>query len=179
MHEAKRNEITYGFGFEVSHRGGNIPAGTVAVPGLPAVGLGSNQIAPSQALYASPLGTIEFTRRNMRGMAETASASILLSRLDQRVLTTYLQPHFFGSGWSSLTSFSVERTTENPLFAADLGDLSFQVEKLLSRKTHTRLQLRYDFNKTLLSHLLVPELVLPQDRNIYLSTFSGTLIRDT
>jgi outer membrane protein insertion porin family len=178
VHEAKRNEITYGFGFEVSHRGGNIPAGTVAVPGLPSVGLGSNQIAPSQALYASPLGSIEFTRRNMRGMAETASASILLSRLDQRVLTTYLQPHFLGSGWSSLSSFSVERTTENPLFAANLGDLSFQVEKLLSRKTHTRLQLRYDFNKTVLSHLLVPELVLPQDRDIYLSTFSGTLIRD-
>ena len=33
VHEAKRNEITYGFGFEVSHRGGNIPSGTVAVPG--------------------------------------------------------------------------------------------------------------------------------------------------
>src|SRR3984957_1076787 len=25
VHEAKRNEITYGFGFEISHRGGNIP----------------------------------------------------------------------------------------------------------------------------------------------------------
>lgn len=33
VHEAKRNEITYGFGFEVSHRGGNIPTGTVALPG--------------------------------------------------------------------------------------------------------------------------------------------------
>jgi outer membrane protein insertion porin family len=95
------------------------------------------------------------------------------------VLTTYLQPHFLGSGWSSLSSFSVERTTENPLFAASLGDVSFQLEKLVRRKSHTRLQLRYDFNKTDLSHLLVPELVLPQDRNIHLSTFSGTLIRDS
>jgi outer membrane protein insertion porin family len=179
VHEAQRNQITYGFGFEVSHRGGNIPSGTVAVPGLPTIGLGSNQIAPSQALYASPLGSIDFTRRNMRGLAETASASILLSRLDQRALTTYLQPHFMGSSWSSLSSFSVERTTENPLFAASLGDLSFQVEKLISRKTHTRLQLRYDFNKTVLSHLLVPELVLPEDRSIHLSTLSSTLIRDT
>ena len=39
VHEAKRNEVTYGFGFEVSHRGGNIPTGTVAVPGLPTTGL--------------------------------------------------------------------------------------------------------------------------------------------
>ncbi|MFZ0321557.1 MAG: POTRA domain-containing protein [Candidatus Sulfotelmatobacter sp.] len=179
VHEAKRNEVTYGFGFEVSHRGGNIPTGTVAVPGLPTIGLGNNQIAPSQSTFASPLGSIEFTRRNMRGLGETASGSLLLSRLDQRAITSYLQLHFLGSSWSSLYSFSLERTTENPLFAASLGDVSFQVEKLLSRKTNTRLQLRYDFNKTVLSHLLVPELVLPQDQNAHLSTISSTLIRDT
>ncbi len=39
--------------------------------------------------------------------------------------------------------------------------------------------MRYDFNKTDLSHLLVPELVLPQDRNVHLSTLSSTMIRDT
>ena len=178
-HEAKRNEITYGFGFEVSHRGGNVPGGTVAVPGGPVIGLGNNKVAPSQSTFASPLGSIEFSRRNMRGLAEIWRASLVLSRLDQRALTTYVQPHFIGTDWSSLTSFSVERTTENPLFAASLGDLSFQVERLLSRKNNTRLQIRYDFNKTVLSHLLVPELVLPQDMNVHLSTFSGTLLRDT
>jgi len=179
VHEAKRNEITYGFGFEVSHRGGNIPAGTVAVPGIPPVQLGNNQIAPSQSTFASPRGSIEFDRHNMRGLGETVSAALLFSRLDQRALTTYAQPHFIGSQWKSLTSFSIERTTENPLFAAGLGDLSFQVERLISRKSNTRLQIRYDFNKTELSHLLVPALVLPQDRNVHLSTFSGTLLRDT
>jgi outer membrane protein insertion porin family len=179
VHEAKRNEITYGVGFEVSHRGGNVPSGTVAVPGLPTIGLGKNQVAPSQSTFASPRGSILFNRRNIRGLGETASASVLFSRLDQRALTTYAQPHFFGSDWSSLTSLSVERTTENPLFAARLGDLSFQVERLISRKSNTRLQIRYDFNKTALSHLLVPELVLQHDRNIHLSTFSGSIIRDT
>jgi len=178
-HEAKRNEIIYGFGFEVSHRGGNVPSGTVAVPGGPVVGLGSNKIAPSQATFASPLGSVVFNRHNMRGLAETWSASLVLSRLDQRALTTYTQPHFIGSQWSSLYSFSLERNTENPLFAASLGDLSFQVERLLNRKNNTRLQIRYDFNKTALSHLLVPELVLPQDLNVHLSTFSGALLRDT
>ena len=178
-HEAKRNEIIYGFGFEVSHRGGNTPSGTVAVPGGPVVGLGNNKIAPSQATYASPLGSVEFIRRNMRGLAETLRASLVLSRLDQRALTTYTQPHFIGSQWSSLSSISIERTTENPLFAASLGDVSFQVERLLSRKNNTRLQIRYDFNKTVLSHLLVPELVLPQDMNVHLSTFSSTVLRDT
>jgi outer membrane protein insertion porin family len=179
VHEAKRNELTYGFGFEVSHRGGNVPSGSIAVPGGPPVQIPGQKIAPSQSTFASPRGSIEFNRRNMRGLGETASASLLLSRLDQRALTAYGQPHFVGSQWSSLTSFSIERTTENPLFAAGLGDASFQVERLISRRKNTRLQIRYDFNKTYLSHLLVPELVLPRDRNIHLSTFSGTLISDT
>jgi outer membrane protein assembly factor BamA len=178
-HEEKRNEITYGFGFEVSHRGGNVPTGTVAVPGGPVVGLGSNQVAASQSTFASPLGSIQFSRRNMRGMAETWSGSLVLSQLDQRAQTTYAQPRFFGSQWSSLSTFSLERTSENPLFSASLGDLSFQLERLLNRKNSTRLQIRYDFNKTVLSHLLVPELVLPQDTNVHLSTVSATLLRDT
>ncbi len=180
VHEAKRNELTYGFGFEVSHRGGNIPTGTVALPGGGgSIGLGNNQIAPSQSTFASPRGSIVFNRRNMRGLGETASASLLLSRLDQKALTTYSQPHFIGSNWQSLTSFSVERNSENPLFTAGLGDVSFQVERLISRKSNTRLQIRYDFNKTVLSHLLVPELVLSQDQHVLLSTFSASLIRDT
>jgi outer membrane protein assembly factor BamA len=41
------------------------------------------------------------------------------------------------------------------------------------------LQLRYDFNKTDLSHLIVSQLVLPQDLSVRLSTVSATLIRDT
>jgi outer membrane protein assembly factor BamA len=180
VHEAKRNEITYGFGFEVSHRGGNIPTGTVALPGGGgAIGLNGNQIAPSQSTFASPRGLIEFNRRNMRGLAETASASLLLSRLDQRVLTTYGQPHFIGSQWQSLTSVSVERNSENPLFTSSLGDVSFQLERLISTKTNTRVQFRYDFNKTNLSHILVPDLVLNQDRSVRLSTASASIIRDT
>jgi len=179
VHEAKRNEITYGFGFEISHRGGNVPAGTVAVPGLPTLGIGNNQVAPSEASYASPRGSIVFTRHNLRGLGETGAISLLASRLDQRVLATYADPRFRRTQWSSLASFSLERSTENPLYAATLGDASFQLERQLSRATNTRLQLRYDFNKTYLSQLLVPALVLPQDRNVRLSTVSGTLIRDT
>jgi outer membrane protein assembly factor BamA len=179
VHEAKRNDITYGFGFEVARRGGNVPSGTVAVPGLPPIAIGKNKLAPSEGTFASPLGSIQFTRRNMRGLGETASATIVLARLDQRFLAAYTQPNFIGSQWSSLSSVSIERTSENPLFTARLGDVSFQVERLISRRHSTRLQVRYDFNVTRLSNLLVPELVAPRDRNVQLSTFSGTLIQDT
>jgi outer membrane protein assembly factor BamA len=180
VHEAKRNEITYGFGFEISHRGGNIPTGTVALPGGGgSIGLNGYKIAPSQSTFASPRGLIEFSRRNMRGLGETASASILAARLDQRLLTTYVQPHFIGTEWKSLSSFSLERNSENPLFTAGLADLTFQLERPIAQITNTRVQIRYDLNKTALSHILVPDLVLPQDRNVRLSTFSATLIHDT
>jgi outer membrane protein insertion porin family len=179
VHEAKRTEITYGVGFEVSHRGGNVPAGTVAVPGLPTINVGNRQVAPSQAIYASPRGSIEIIRHNMRGQAETASLSLLASRLDQRVLAAYSDPNFRLTQWNGLTSFSFERTTENPLFAAKLADGAFQLERIISKKSNTRLQFRYDFNHTSLSQLLVPQLVLPQDRNVKLSTVSSALIRDT
>ena len=42
LHEARQNDIRYGFGFEVVNRGGSIPSGTVALPGLPPVGLPSS-----------------------------------------------------------------------------------------------------------------------------------------
>ncbi|HEX8817734.1 MAG TPA: POTRA domain-containing protein [Terriglobales bacterium] len=179
VHEAKRTEIIYGFGFEVSKRGGNVPVGSVAVPGLPPVNIGNNQVAPSEATYASPRGSIEFVRHNMRGLAETASFSLLASRLDQKALASYAFPDFQQTRWNALTTLSYERTTENPLFAANLADVAFQVERVLNKKTNTRLQFRYDFNHTALSELLVPELVLPQDRNVRLSTVSTALIRDT
>jgi outer membrane protein assembly factor BamA len=180
VHEARRNDLTYGIGFEIARRGGNAPSGTVALPGGGGtIGLQGHQIAPSQATFASPRGTLQYLRHNLRGLGETASISILASQLDYRLNTTYTQPHSFGSQWSSLGSFSLERNSENPLFTAALGDLSFQVERVISQKHNTRAQFRYDFNKTVLSHILVPDLVLPQDQNVHLSTLSAALIHDT
>jgi outer membrane protein assembly factor BamA len=179
VHEAKRNELTYGVGFEVSRRGGNAPSGTVALPGVGTIGLQGHEIAPSQATFASPRGTLQYLRHNVRGVAATASISILASQLDYRLVAAYTQPQFFGSQWGALGSFSLERNSENPLFTAATGNLTFQVERVISKKHNTRAQFRYDFNKTVLSHLLVPDLVLPQDQNVHLSTLSASLIHDT
>ena len=179
VHEAKRNEVSYGLGFELSHRAGNAPAGSVPVPGLPPIDLKNHEVVASQATYAGPRGSIEFSRKNMRGLAETAGALVSLSQLDQQAVVSYSQLYFLGSGWSSLTSASIERNSENPLYVAGLGNGAFQVEKPLNPESNLRLQLRYSLNKTNLSDLLVPELVLPQDRNVLLSTLSATLIRDT
>jgi len=179
VHEAGRNEITYGFGLEVTRRGGNVPSGTVALPGLPPVTGGTPNFTAEEKTFVSPRGSITFTRYNLRGLAESASASLLISRLDQRALLTYTDPHFRGSSWSSLVSASVERTTENPTFAARLAEGSWQLEKPLDKDKTRRIQLRYRFRRTILSDLLIPGLVLPEDQRLRLSTLSAAWIRDT
>jgi outer membrane protein insertion porin family len=179
VHEAGNKEITYGFGLEVARRGGNLPSGSIALPGLPPVTSGAPNFTAAEKTFVSPRGSIGFTRYNMRGLAETASISTLIARLDQRVLATYSQPHFRGSSWSSLYSASIERTTENPTFEARLGEGSWQLEKPLNKDKTRRIQLRYRFRRTILSNLLIPGLVSPQDQRLRLSTLSATWIRDT
>ena len=179
VHEAGRNEVTYGFGLEVARRGGNVPSGTVALPGLPPVTGGAPNFTAAEKTFVSPRGSITFTRYNLRGLAESASASLLISRLDQRAILAYTDPHFRGSSWSSLVSASVERNTENPTFAARLAEGSWQVEKPLNKDKTRRIQLRYRFRRTNLSDLLIPGLVLPEDQRLRLSTLSATWIRDT
>ncbi|MGH9431761.1 MAG: POTRA domain-containing protein [Terriglobia bacterium] len=178
VHEAKRNSLSYGIGFEVQPRTGNLPAGTVALPGLPPVGL-PNSFRVTQKSFVSPRGSIAYTRRNLRGLGETAAVSALVSRLDQRGTFTYSDPHFRGLNWSSLFSASAERTSENPLFTARLGQASFQLQRPLDRARTKTLLLRYSFQRTTLTNLLIPGLVLPQDRSIRLSTLSATYIHDT
>ena len=179
VHESKRNTITYGFGLEISRRGGNIPSGTLAVPGLPTLGLGKAKIVPSEKTFVSPRGSVEFTRRNLRGLGETGAISVLLARLDQRLIATYTDPHFRGSKWKSLFSLSGERTTENPLFTARLGDASWQLERIINRAKTTTAQFRYHYGQTNLSQVLVPQIVLPEDQHVRLSGFSAALIHDT
>src|SRR5262249_20431079 len=59
LHEAKQNSIAYGFGFQVINRGGSIPSGTVALPGLPPVGLPEN-FTTSEETFWGPTGSIEY-----------------------------------------------------------------------------------------------------------------------
>ena len=79
LHEAKPNSITYGGGFEVINRGGSLPSGTVAVPGIPPVGL-SKDFKTSEKTFWGPRGHVEYTRRNVRGKAETITLSAIAGR---------------------------------------------------------------------------------------------------
>jgi len=178
LHEARQNDIRYGFGFEVVNRGGSIPSGTIALPGLPPVGLPSS-FKTSQKTFWGPRITFQYTRHNFRGLGETLTFAALGARLVQRGSASYVNPHFVGTNWGSNLTVSGERNNENPIFTSRLGDFGFQLERPLNASATQTLSLRYDYRQTALTDLLVPDLVSPEDRHVRLSTLSGTYVRDT
>lgn len=178
VHEAKRNEFTYGFGFEVIERGGSIPSGTVALPGLPPIGLPSSFTA-SETTFYGPRGTIQYTRNNLRGKGESLSLTAFAGRLDQRAAIYYIDPNFHWSPWKATTSFTVERDEENPIFSSQIEQGGLQLQRPIDRAKKNVLFARYNFSKTDLTRILIPELVPAQDQHIRLSTLAANFTRDT
>ena len=178
VHEAKRNVITYGYGFEVINRGGSVPGGTVALPGIPPVGISQN-FRTSEKTFYGPRGSFEYTRKNVRGRAETLTVTGFAGRLDQRTLINYADPHFHNTNWSSQFSIQAEHNSENPIFTARLGQAGWQMQHPLNPDKTNNLFLRYTFSETGITHLLIPGLVPPEDLHTRLSTFSVNFVRDT
>jgi outer membrane protein insertion porin family len=178
LHESKRNSITYGFGFEVVNRGGSVPSGTVAVPGIPPVGLPSN-FKTSEKTFWGPRGSFEYTRKNMRGRAETMTVSSLAGRLDQRGSFTYNIPSFRNSSWTATGNLNGEHNSENPIFTSRIAEGSLEFQRNLDAKRTKTVILRYNLGYTSLSRLLIPDLVPLEDQTVRLSTLSATYLRDT
>jgi outer membrane protein insertion porin family len=178
LHEGKRNTVSYGAGFEVVDRGGSIPGGKVAVPGLPAVELPST-FETSEKVIWGPTGSIQYTRSNVGGRAESLSIGGFASRLDAQASTAWNTPSLRNSSWGASLSISGERDAQNPLFTARLGTVIFQLEKFLDANKSKFILLRYSYSRTTLTDLLIPNLVLPEDQNVHLSGISASFVRDT
>lgn len=178
VHEAKRNTLVYGFGFDLTNRGGSIPSGTVALPGLPVVGL-PDTFKTSQATFWGPSANIEYTRINILGKAETLSVGGFAGRLDQRGTATFTNPALFWTNFSGSLQLTAEHNSENPIFTSRQAQASYQLERPLNPDQTTNLFLRYSYSQTGLTRLLIPELVPPRDRSTRLSTLSASFIRDT
>ena len=178
LHEAKRNTITYGFGFEVINRGGSVPGGTVAVPGIPPVGVPSTFVT-SERTFWGPRGLIDYSRRNLRGSAETLTVGGFAGRLDQRAYVTYSIPSFRGSSWIVSSNGLFEHTSENPVYTALITRAALEARKPLDAKRTKTVFFRYQLQRTNITQLLIPELVPPGQENVRLSTLSASYIRDT
>jgi outer membrane protein assembly factor BamA len=178
VHEASRNQITYGFGFEVIDRGGSVPSGTVAVPGLPPVGLPPN-FKTSETTYYGPRGTFQYTRNNINGKGDSLSFTGFAGRLAQRGAAYFIDPKFLWSRWRATTSVTASSDEENPIFSSRQEQASFEVQRSLNKKKSDTLFLRYSYSDTDLFRILIPDLVLPADQHVRLSTFAANFTRDT
>jgi outer membrane protein insertion porin family len=178
VHEAKRNSLTYGIGFELINRGGNIPSGTVALPNLPPVGLPSN-FTTSQATFYGPRGSFQYTRNNVRGKGESLSATGFAGRLDQRVAGYYIDPNFRWSSWGATTSILAERNEQNPIYSSQVETGSLQLQRFIDKKKQDAFFIRYSFSQTDLTRILIPALVEPADQHVRLSAVAANLTHDT
>jgi len=178
VHEAKRNDFTYGIGFEVVNRGGSVPSGTVGVPGLPPVGLPPN-FQTSQVTYYGPRGSVQYTRNNLSGKGESLSFTGFAGRLDQRAAVYYIDPNLRWSQWKSTASFTAERNEENPIYSSQQETASYQIQRFIDSAKKDLFFVRYSFNKTDLTRITIPDLVPPADQHVRLSGFGVNLTRDT
>jgi outer membrane protein insertion porin family len=178
VHEAQRNSITYGFGFEVINRGGNVPSGSVALPNLPPVGLPSSFTTSQQTFYG-PRGTFQYTRNNIRGKGESLSITGFAGRLDQSFAVFYIDPSFRWSPWRATPSVSYEKNEKNPIFSSQQEQATFQVQRFIDRAHENSVFFRYGYSYTNLTHVLIEQLISPADQNVRLSTLSTNMTRDS
>jgi outer membrane protein insertion porin family len=178
VHESKLYTVDVGGGIEIIPRSANIPVGEVALPGLPPIGLGS-KFTVTQKSFFGPRGSFSLARNDIFGRAETATISTVLSRLNQSGEFTYSDPRLFRADWASLFSLSAQRSTENPIYTAVVEQAAYQAERSSKAKKPRNLIFRYSFQRVDLSNILIPDLVLPQDQHVRLSTVSAEYLRDT
>ena len=178
VHEAKRNEFTYGIGFEIIKRGGSIPGGTVAFPGLPPIGLPSTY-STNEVTFWGPRGSALYTRNNLHGKGESISLTGFAGRLDQRAAIYYIDPTFRWSSWKMTTSASYERNEQNPVFSSQQELASLQFQRFVDSAKHNTVFFRYSFGKTDLTHIEIPELIPTEDEHVRLSTLAASFTRDS
>jgi outer membrane protein insertion porin family len=178
VHESRRNTITYGFGYEFVNRGGSVPNGTIALPGLPPVGLPST-FKTNQQTFQGPRASFEYTHTNMRGKAETMTFGALAGPLVRRGSFVFTDPNFLWTNWTASLSTTGEYNKENPIFTSRQGQFGFQLQRALTADRKQNLFLRYTFTQVGLTNLLIPDLVPPEDMHTRLSTLAAVYIRDT
>jgi len=178
VHESRRNTLTYGFGYELVNKGGSVPNGTVALPGLPPVGL-PDTFKINQKSIKGPRFNFQYTRGNVRGKAEILSISGLYGPLDRKGSILFSDPHFRWTDWTASLTGTLEQNKQNPIFDERLRQFGFQVQKPINAAKTQTLSLRYTLTQTNLTALAIPELVPSQDLHTRLSTLAAVWIRDT
>lgn len=118
VEEAKKYSLNLGFGAEFGRIGGGV----------------NTFDSPAGASGFSPRGQIGLTRSNMFGLGHTASATLRVSSIQQRLLASYLAPQFRGNENFNLTFSSlVDRSRDVRTYTSNRSESSVQLGQKVGR----------------------------------------------
>lgn len=157
--EARRYTIAYGLGFEAQR-------------------LGSSTSATSQSLSFAPRGTLELTKANLTGRADSLSFKARASTIQGRALLTYIAPNYFASpNFSLQLSAFYENSRDVQTFDSRRAEGSAGLAQKLS--STSSILYRYAYRHVVASniHIAVEEIPL-FSQNTEVSEFDVSWLRD-
>ncbi|MGF7179560.1 POTRA domain-containing protein [Tunturiibacter psychrotolerans] len=140
--EAKRWNVTYGFGFEAQT--GTPQPGTISEASCIQLGLTfpCNQLSPEGKPGVSPRVSLDVSRINLRGTEDSLTLHTSYGLLEQVAILTLQNPHLYGSkNFSAALSGGYSNVQDITTFAASTLQGDFRITEKW-RRTHTFI---YDF----------------------------------
>jgi outer membrane protein insertion porin family len=157
--EARRYTIAYGLGFEAQR-------------------LGSSTSATAEYLSFAPRGTLELTKANLTGRADSLSFKARVSTIQGRALLTYIAPNYFASpNFSLQLSTFYETSRDIQTFDSRRAEASVGLAEKLSPSSS--ILYRYVYRHVVASDLKIAVEEIPLfSQNTEVSEFDVNWIRD-
>src|SRR5579863_1748755 len=157
--EARRYTIAYGLGFEAQR-------------------LGSSTSASSEPISFAPRGTLELTKANLTGRADSLSFKVRASTIQGRALLTYIAPNYFASPNLSLQlSTYYETSRDVQTFDSRRAEASVGLAQKLS--SSSSILYRYVYRHVVASNLKIAVEEIPLfSQNTEVSEFDVNWVRD-
>jgi len=157
--EARRYTIAYGLGFEAQR-------------------LGNSSSPTSQSVSFAPRGTLELTKANLTGRADSLSFKARASTIQGRALITYIAPNYFASpNFSLQLSGYYETSRDVQTFDSRRAEGSLGLAQKLS--STSSILYRYAYRHVVASNIQIAVEEIPLfSQNTEVSEFDVNWIRD-
>jgi outer membrane protein insertion porin family len=157
--EARRYTIAYGLGFEAQR-------------------LGSSTSATAETLSFAPRGTLELTKANLTGRADSLSFKARASTIQGRALLSYIAPNYFASpNFSLQLSTYYETSRDVQTFDSRRAEASVGLAQKLS--SSSSILYRYVYRHVVASNLKIAVEEIPLfSQNTEVSEFDVNWVRD-
>jgi outer membrane protein assembly complex protein YaeT len=157
--EAKRYTIAYGLGFEAQR-------------------LGNSNSPTSQSLNFAPRGTLELTKANLTGRADSLSFKARASTIQGRALLSYIAPNYFASpNFSLQLSTYYETSRDVQTFDSRRAEASVGLAQKLS--SSSSILYRYVYRHVVASNIQIAVEEIPLfSQSTEVSEFDVNWIRD-